>query len=354
MRTSRLLTSAIISCLLLPLCALAQIDPNQKQVVAEVAGDKLTLADLDQKESGKLLQARYQYYLNQRKALDQLVGDKLLEIDARGKNLTVDQVLEQYAYKDIQDPTDDQLRVYYEGLESDQSYEAVRAQILDHIRELRRSKAKAAYIQHLRTTSSVQVFLQPPSAQVNIEKAFVKGSRSSPVVLVEFADYECPYCQKINPQLKKLEADYTNQIAIAYKDLPLPMHHKAEKAAEAARCAGDQGKFWEMHDVLFASNLLQLDELKEHARVLKLDTGQFDQCLDNGVHTADVKNDLEEGKGLGLTGTPSFFINNHFISGAQDYDALRSIIDQELALQKRQGQTQVSKKQSPNGHVGSQ
>ena len=352
MPTSRVLLWAIGCCLMFPVCAQAQDDVNQKQVVAEVGGEKLTLADLDQKEGGKLLQARYQYYLNQRKALDQLVGDKLLEIDARAKGLTVDQLLERYAYKNIQDPTDDQLRVYYEGLESDQPFEAVRGQILDHIRDLRRSKAKTAYIESLRQKATVRVFLAPPTAEVDTENAYFRGPKTSPVVMVEFADYECPYCQKINPQIQKLQAEYGEQLAFVYKDFPLPMHHTAEKAAEAARCAGDQGKFWEMHDVLFYSNLLQVDELKEHARDLKLNGDLFDQCLNDGFHSADVKRDLEEGKRLGLTGTPSFFINGHFISGAQDYNALRAVVDEELAAQKRQGQAQLSKKQLSEAQVG--
>jgi len=142
---------------------------------------------------------------------------------------------------------------------------------------------------------------------VNIAKAYTKGSQDAPVVFVEFADYECPYCQKVNPQIQQLKKDYGDKLAIVYKDFPLPMHHGSEKAAEAARCAGEQGKFWEYHDVLFYSRQIDVDALKEHARVLKLDGDAFDTCLDSGRETNAVKQDLEEAKGLGLTGTPSFF-----------------------------------------------
>lgn len=329
--TFTLLRSSItvVGCLGLALVSQAQID-SSRQILAEVGGEKLTIADLDQKEAGKLLQARYQYYLNERKALEQLIDEKLLEIDARSKGLSVEQLLEKFAYKQIQDPTEDQLKVYYEGLDSDQSYSSVREQILNHIRELRQAKAKAAYIQTLRGKATLRVYLQPPFAEVDTENAYIRGPRTATVQLVEFADYECPYCQKVNPDLQKLQKEYGGQLAIVYKDFPLPMHHSSQKAAEAARCAGEQSKFWEMHDVLFYSKQLEVAELKEHARVLKLDGDAFDKCLDDGAEAAAVKKDLDEGKRLGLTGTPSFFVNGHFISGAQDYNALRAVIDEQV------------------------
>jgi protein-disulfide isomerase len=306
---------------------------NSKQIIAEVGGQKLTLADLQQQQGGKLLQARYQYYMNQRKALEQLIDDKLIEIEAHNRNLSSDQLLKTVVYKDVKDPTEDQLQVYYEGMESTESYEAVHDRVLEHIRDLRREKARAAYVAQLRSNASVQVLLAPPFADVSLKDAYLHGNKSAPVTLVEFADYECPYCQKITPELQKLEKEYGDRLAVVYKDFPLPMHHTSQKAAEGARCAGEQGKFWEYHDVLFYSKQLQVAELKAHARVLKLDGDRFDKCLDDGTETAPVKDSLEEAQKLGLTGTPSFFVNGHFFSGAADYTVLKEMVDLELASQ---------------------
>jgi protein-disulfide isomerase len=306
---------------------------NSKQIIAEVGGQKLTLADLQQQQGGKLLQARYQYYMNQRKALDQLIDDKLIEIEAHNRNLSSDQLLKTVVYKDVKDPTEDQLQVYYEGMESTESYDAVHDKVLEHIRDLRREKARAAYVAQLRTKASVQVLLAPPFADVSLKDAYLSGNKSAPVTLVEFADYECPYCQKITPELQKLQKEYGDRLAVVYKDFPLPMHRTSEKAAEGARCAGEQGKFWEYHDVLFYSKQLQVAELKAHARVLKLDGDRFDKCLDDGTETATVKSSLEEAQKLGLTGTPSFFVNGHFFSGAADYTVLKEMVDLELASQ---------------------
>ena len=307
-----------------------QEESNPTAVVAKVSGRNLTMADLQQKEGGKLLQAEYQYYLNERKALEELIDNRLLGDEAQRLNISLDQLLNTEVYKGVKDPTEDQLEVYYEGLDSQEPYEAVRADVLQHLRDLRRTKARAAFVENLRKQANINVMLMPPFADINVAKAYTKGSQDAPVVFVEFADYECPYCQKVNSQIQQLKKDYGDKLAIVYKDFPLPMHHGSEKAAEAARCAGEQGKFWEYHDVLFYSKQIDVDALKEHARVLKLDGEAFDTCLDSGRETNAVKQDLEEAKGLGLTGTPSFFVNGHFVSGVIDYGTLRDMVNQQL------------------------
>lgn len=322
-----------------------QTSTDPSLVVARVGGNNLTMADLQQKEGGKLLQAEYQYYLNERKALEELIDNQLIADEAKRRNMSVDELLNKEVYKDVKDPTEDQLEVYYEGLDTKEPYDAVRADVLAHIRELRRTKARTAFVENLRKQAKINVLLMPPSADINVTKAYTSGSQEAPVVFVEFADYECPYCQKVNPQLEQLKKEYGDKVALVYKDFPLPMHHGAEKAAEAARCAGEQGKFWDYHDVLFYSRQIDVDALKEHARTLKLDTDKFDACLDSGSQAAAVKQDLEEAKGLGLTGTPSFFVNGHFFSGVIDYGTLQDMVNQQLNLvESTQSKEQISRK----------
>ncbi|MGA7381774.1 MAG: thioredoxin domain-containing protein [Terriglobales bacterium] len=307
------------------------IAQTSTDVVAQIGAVKLTMSDLEQQESAKLLQARYDFYQAESKALDDLIDKTLIQQKARSQNLTVDQLLDREVKSQVKDPTEDQLKIFYEGLETDQPYEAMRGRILDKIRATRTSKARLAYIKTLRAESNVYVTLAPPSTVVDLENANVLGSKDAPVLLVEFADYECPYCQKVAPAIKKLREELGGKLAVAYKDFPLPMHAHAEKAAEAVRCAGKQGQFWAFHDELFCSKELDIDQLKAQARALKLDSAAFDQCLDTGETAAVVQQDREQGLRLGLSGTPSFFVNGHFLSGALDYDALRKIVDQQLA-----------------------
>jgi len=131
-------------------------------------------------------------------------------------------------------------------------------------------------------------------------------------------------------ELDKLHKEFGDKLAIAYKDFPLPMHPNAEKAAEAARCAGVQGKFWEFHDKLFVDKKFEPADLKQEASALQLNTTQFDACLDSGSEAAAVQKDAGEGRRLGLSGTPSFFANGHFFSGAMTYEALRDMVAQQL------------------------
>jgi len=319
---------AIILAVLSNGSAVAQKDTD---VVAEVGGVSLTRADLQQAEASQLLQARYQYYQAESKALDDLIDKKLLEQKAKSENLTVDQLLERDIKSQVKDPTEDQMKVYYEGLETEQPYEAVRGKILDKIRQVRTERARAAYLKALRAQAEVRVAISGPTADVNVENANWIGPKGAPVLLVEFADYECPYCQRVAPDITKLLDQFGDKIAFAYKDFPLPMHQHAEKAAEATRCAGKQGKFWQFHDDLFRSKELDVEQLKTQARSLGLDVTAFNQCLDSGEEAATVAQDRAEGLKLGLTGTPSFFVNGHYFSGALDYAALRLIVDQQLS-----------------------
>jgi len=309
----------------------AGAEENGAAVVAEVAGQKLARADLERAQAAKLLQARYQYYLAEREALDRLIDEHLLAMEARRQQVGVNELLHRDVISGVTDPTEDQLQVFYEGLQTDEPFTAARAKIVATLRQLRLTKARAAYLQSLRRQADVRVALAPPRADVALENAATRGPRDAHVLVVEFADYECSYCQRIHPDLKKLQAEFPGKVAVAFKDFPLPMHSHAKKAAEAARCAGAQGRFWEYHDVLF-ENTQRLDvaQLKEHARALKLDATRFDHCLDSGEQGAAVQSDLTQAQRLGLTGTPSFFVNGHFLSGAIPYSTLREIVEQQL------------------------
>jgi protein-disulfide isomerase len=299
-------------------------------VVAEVGGHKVTAEELQQREGAKLLQARYKYYLAERDALNELVEDKLLEMQASREGVSVEELLKRHVEAQIKDPTDEQLRLFYEEMNTEQSYEELRDKILGSVHQTRRSKARAAYINSLRSQFGVVIELREPTVQVNVENAFRRGPQNPAVELVEFADYECAYCQKVYPAVKGLEEQFSGKIAVVFKDFPLPMHPLAEKAAEAARCAGAQGKYWEYHDALFTNKKLQVADLKEEARALQLDAARFDQCLDSGQQAAAVEKDAAEAKRLGLTGTPSFFANGRFLSGAISSLRLRETIDEAL------------------------
>jgi protein-disulfide isomerase len=167
-----------------------------------------------------------------------------------------------------------------------------------------------------------------PRQDVVIGDAPVRGSRNAAVTIVEFADYQCPYCQQMHPELKVLQEELAGKVALVFKDFPLDMHVNAEKAAEAARCAGEQGKYWDFHDILFHnSERLEVPQLKQYARDIKLNQANFDTCLDSGKEAAAIQKDLAQGRQLGVRGTPSFFFNGRMLSGSMDYYTLRGIVE---------------------------
>jgi protein-disulfide isomerase len=344
--TNYLLTIGLFSLIFhVPAVAGTDADASSSSgtVVAEVDGTKFTLADLERRHPASLFQARNTFYQAERKAIEDFIDDYLLERQAQKENVTVSQLLDRHVISALpKDPPDEALRVYFEGLDSTQPYEAVRDQIVESLRQRRLGKARAAYLKTLRSQANLVVSLGPPRAQISLKDTPIRGLAEAPVLLVEFADYECPFCQQIQPSLDKLQAEYKGKLAFVYKDAPLPMHPHAEKAAEATHCAGKQGKYWEYHDLLYISKQLEVPQLQEHARKLGLDGAAFDKCLESGEQAAIVNAQFAESQSLQLQGTPSFFVNGHFFSGGLTYEQFRGVVEEELALSSARANTTTS------------
>ncbi|MBS3168453.1 DsbA family protein [Candidatus Woesearchaeota archaeon] len=161
-----------------------------------------------------------------------------------------------------------------------------------------------------------------------------KGDADAKVTIVEFSDFECPFCERFYtqtlPQIKQRYID-TGKVKFVYRHYPLPFHPSAQKAAEATECAKDQGKFWEMHDLLFSRGVQGgVASFKQYAQQLGLDQSKFDSCLDSDEKADEVQQDLADGTNYGVRGTPGFFVNGVPISGAQPFQNFASIIEQEL------------------------
>ncbi len=300
-------------------------------VLVELKGAQITQADLELKRPEAMFQARTTFYEAERKVLIDLVDEYLLEQQAAKEGLAVPQLLERHVNATIgQDPSEEALRVYYEGVDTKEPYEAVRPKILDAIRQRRIAKAKSTYLQSLRVQAPAIIRLAPPRAPISMKDVAVRGPANPRITLLEFADYECPYCQQIQPILNRIETEFKGEVAFAYKDYPLGMHPDAPKAAEAAHCAGAQGKFWEYHDLLFESKRLDMASLKSDARDLKLDTAAFEICLAKDQTAGLVKESSSEAQTLGLQGTPTLFVNGRYVSNTT-YEGIRGVIAEELS-----------------------
>lgn len=163
----------------------------------------------------------------------------------------------------------------------------------------------------------------------------VKGDANAPVTIIEFSDFECPFCGRFYSQtLPSIQKNFidTGKVRLVYRDFPLSFHPQAQKAAEASECADDQDKFWEYHDLLFESGVAGgIASFKAYAGQLGLDQATFDSCLDSGKHAQEVQADLQQGSAAGIRGTPGFIINGQIISGAQPYQVFEQAINAALA-----------------------
>jgi protein-disulfide isomerase len=169
--------------------------------------------------------------------------------------------------------------------------------------------------------------------QVSYDRGRLKGSPHAPVILVEFSDFQCPFCRGVQGTLKNLLAKYEGRVSLAYRDFPLrELHAQSQLAAESSRCAGEQGRFWEYHDLLFANaGKLNNSSAIDFAESLGLNTAQFASCLSTARYKKQIEQDIQDGIRAGVEGTPGIFINGILVSGAQPEGVFEKVIEAELA-----------------------
>ena len=300
-----------------------------------IDGQAINDDDLLPYVQAQLRPLREQEYQIKKKALDNLINQRLLEAAAKKKDLSTEKLLEQEVDSKVAEPTEAELNTIY-TMQKDQinrPFEEVKVQLQQNLKRAKIQQGRQDYYMGLREQAKVSVLLGPPRAEVGIDPARVRGNPKARVMIVEFTDFQCPYCGEAEATLKSVLAKHEGVVALAFRDLPLTqIHPQAMMAAEAARCAGEQGKFWEYHDLLFANqNKLDRPGLLEKAHTLNLDEKQFDSCLSSEKYKAQIQQDSQEGMRNGVSGTPGFFINGIFMSGAQPEMVFEKSIQEQLS-----------------------
>lgn len=212
-----------------------------------------------------------------------------------------------------------------------QPFEAVREKIRSLLTQQSEEATRRSYLDSLRTKYSARITIEPLREPVAATGPS-RGSDKAGITIVEFADFQCPYCAQMEPVLAQVLARYPNDVRLVYRYLPLiGVHPDAMHAADAGVCAAEQGRFWEMHDTLFANQAaLSNAELYKAADRLKLDAPAFKVCMSSAKTEAAVSADANAGEEAGVTGTPGLFINGRFFDGALSFERLASVIDDEL------------------------
>ena len=310
-------------------------------VAARVGDRSITVKEVDDRwrrdEPSEQAQAIQRLYEGRRGALEAIVADMLIEQAAKGKGVTPDQFTESEIARRVKPVSDGQVTRFYQENQSQMQGRALTEMtpaIRRYLEEQERANAYRALVTELRKAGpAVNMTLEAPRYTVEVAPDDpVLGSASAPVTIVEFSDFQCPFCQRVMPTLKQVRDAYGDRVRIVWKDFPLTsIHPQAFKAAEAAHCAREQGKFWEYHDRLFANQqALDQDFLKKYASETGLDAAKFNACLDSAKYAERVQAQMGVGTALGVSSTPSVFINGRMISGAQPYETFTAIIDEEL------------------------
>ena len=305
--------------------------------LAEVNGEAITSEDVDKAIRPQLSKLEEQIYNLKRQRVEALVRDRLLAQEAKRRGISVQALLDREVTSKVGLVTEEEIEQFYQANKS--RVTGTEAEARERIRTALQGQKlgvkREEFVGALRSKAKVVMHLQAPPvvrAEVGVDGAPTKGSAKAPVTIVEFSDYLCPFCKRAQPTLSAIEKRYGDKVRFVFRDYPIEqLHPGATKAAEAARCATEQGKFWPYHDVLFQKSRTTAQDLKTYAGEVGLDVARFDACFTSGKHAPAVRKDIQDGSRLGVTGTPAFFVNGRMLPGAQPVEAFTQIIDDELS-----------------------
>lgn len=321
-------------------------DAQPDEVLATVEGQPVTHAEVEEAAGEdlkaveqQLEQCRMEAEQKRHDVLEeqtrQLVRERLLRTEAESRELTEAELLQAEVESRVPEVTPEEVDAFFQQNRArlgQASKEEVAPQIEQYLAQQRRSEVYEEFIGGLEEEYGVSYEIDPYRLDVDVAGEPSAGPEDAPVTIVEFSDFECPYCSRLVPTLERVKEEYGDRVRLVFKQFPLRnIHPNAQKSAEASLCAHDQGEFWSMHDAMFADQQnLGVDALKAKAEEIGLDTAAFAECLDSDRYADAVEEDLEEGQRVGVSGTPAMFVNGRMVSGAVPYEEVARVIDEEL------------------------
>ncbi len=310
-------------------------------VVARLDGAAILESELDDwwqaQDPASYQRVRQDLYAGRRRALDAIVSDAALKSEAAKRGVNADDLLNLEAAKRTPATSDLDISRFLAAtpLPAGTSPERLRPTIAAYLAQKANDEARGRYLDELRSSlgSRLRDNLAPPRADVHADAWNPTSGPADAVVQVTvFSDFQCPYCKRFEPTLTQLAETFRGRVRIVWRHFPLAIHEKALPAALAAQCAHDQGRFWTYHDALFThQDKLADTDLKQMAREIGVTMSVFESCLDSGTHRDQVQADLQAGERLGVTGTPTVFINGRVLVGALALSEYEKAIREELA-----------------------
>ncbi len=307
---------------------------NPAMPVAKYNDVTITLKDVDAKIGPQLKQMEKQKLELRLQAAEQIALEALAKAEAAKVGQTDDVWVKAQLDARLTPPSDaDILKVFEENkakMPPGSTVESMKEQIVGFLQKDKSRDVAMKLFEELKTKGNYQMLMEEPRVQVAATGP-ARGPEGAKITIVEFSDFECPFCGKAEEAVSQVMEKYAGKVRLVFRHFPLSFHPNAPKAAEASMCANEQGKFWEMHKQLFANRTaLGVEDLKKHAGAIGLDQAKFNECLDGNKMKVIVESDTKAGAEVGVSGTPAFFINGKLISGAQPASEFEKIIDAEL------------------------
>jgi protein-disulfide isomerase len=291
-------------------------------------------SELDPLLRNEIATAEEDIYNAEKVFVQRLVDERKLARVAEAKHITLEELTRQIeSSAGTVTPADVQFQINYEmNRRRAAASESPEKQVEHAIRNTRIDRRKRELIDSLPQQPNVAYLLEPPRMAVSADDDPTRGPKNAPVQIVMFSDYQCQYCAQAEPVLAQVRQIYGDQVAVTFRDFPLPIHSMAVTAAKAANCAAKSGRYWEFHDALFAHQSdLSRDTIRQIADSLGLSMNDLASCFDDAATNADIQHDLEDGQRLGVNSTPTFFVNGRMLAGSQTLDRFASVIEDELA-----------------------
>lgn len=311
--------------------------------VATVQGQPISAEELTKELRGELMRLEIQRHNVLQDKLNELIAIRIITLEAKQRGVSLEQFVQEEIVAKTPAVTPEQMQAFYEQNKNRirQPIDKVATELTTFLQQQAQDKRRQALLGELRPKYPVTVALRAPKIDIGVDGNPILGAENAPVTIVEFSDFQCPYCKQVQPTLKRLMSDYEGKVRLVFRDFPLrSAHPQAQKAAEAAQCAGDQKKFWPYHDKLFTATSLQVDDLKKYAQEIALNVQEFNTCLDSNKYAKEVDADMQAGQNVGVNSTPSFFVNGYPLTGAVSYERFKEAID--AALEQAQPATRTN------------
>jgi protein-disulfide isomerase len=303
---------------------------------ATVGGTVITMQALDAAAANQLAKFRQQEYDIRAEVLTGMIQEQLIITEAAAQKVTTNDLVQTEIIAKAAKPTPDDVQKFYDTMKArmgGKTFDEVKGDIEKTLTGQKVAERKDQYLTELSAKYEVKMMLDPPRAAITLRAtAPVTGPADAPITIVEWSDYQCPFCKRAYPTVEQVLAEYKGKVRYSHLDYPLPFHQQAMPAALAAHCAGEQGKFWEYNNNLYSgTGDLTAADLTKRAADLGLESAAFEACTSSKKFESVIKTNFDDGAAMGVTGTPAFFINGRMLVGAQPIEQFRMIINDELS-----------------------